>query len=328
MAEIIATKFGASNADENSFDEGSYTTSIASSITDYKYEHGRRYHAYQEGRYVLPNDEVEQNRMDLQYHAMRLAFGNKPFFAPVDKDLKRVLDVGTGTGIWVEDVADFYPEAEVYGIDLSPIQPRWSAPKVKYQVDDVEQPWTYPPSHFDLIHTRIMLGSLRDWPFFFTQCLKHLRPGGYIECQELSVNARTDDNSLPEESALTAWCNNQQEGMRKLGMELMVTGDMIKKQMHEAGFVEVEVKEFKIPIGQWPKDPKMRETGAFQLVAMLEGIGGLTMALWTRFLGWKREDVEDELVKVKLEMQSKRVHSYWPTYAVYGRKSAEEDGAT
>ena len=159
-----------------------------------------------------------------------------------------------------------------------------------------------------------MLGSLRDWPFFFTQCLKHLRPGGYIECQELSVNARTDDNSLPEKSALTAWCNNQQEGMKKLGMELMVTGDMIKKQMHEAGFVEVEVKEFKIPIGQWPKDPKMRETGAFQLVAMLEGIGGLTMALWTRFLGWKKEDVEDELVKVKLEMQSKRVHAYWPTY--------------
>ena len=116
MAENTATKFDASNADENTFDEGSYTTSIASSITDYKYEHGRRYHAYQEGRYVLPNDEDEQNRMDLQYHAMRLAFGNKPFFAPVDKDLKRTLDVGTGTGIWVEDVGPyahpFQPETD------------------------------------------------------------------------------------------------------------------------------------------------------------------------------------------------------------------------
>ena len=128
------------------------------------------------------------------------------------------------------------------------------------------------------------------------------------------MDARTDDDSLPENSALTAWCNNQYDAMKTIGMELKVTGDMIKKQMLEVGFVDVEVKEFKTPIGQWPQDEKMRETGAFQLVAMLEGIGGLTMALWTRFLGWKREDVEDELVKVKKEMQSKNVHSYWPTY--------------
>lgn len=55
----------------------SYTTSLASSVTAYKYEHGRRYHAYQEGSmctvntgfwhllmpiegYILPNDEVWQ----------------------------------------------------------------------------------------------------------------------------------------------------------------------------------------------------------------------------------------------------------------------------
>ncbi|KAL8810401.1 MAG: hypothetical protein Q9223_002469 [Gallowayella weberi] len=320
MAEPIAAHSDGSNADDDSYDdEGSYTTSIASSITEYKYEHGRRYHAYQEGRYVLPNDEEEQNRMNLQYHAQRLTYGDKPFFAPVEKDMKRVLDVGTGTGIWVEDV---------YGIDLSPIQPRWSAPNVKYQVDDVEQPWTFPNSYFDFVHARIMLGSLRDWPLFFTQSFKHLRPGGYVECQEISVEARTDDNSLPENSALTAWCKNQVEAMAKIGMELTVTGDKIKKQMLDAGFVDVVVKEFKIPIGQWAKDSKMREIGAFQLVAMLEGIGGLTMALWTRFLGWKKEDVEDELVKVRREMQSKSVHSYWPTYAVYGRKPVEQDAGS
>lgn len=102
--------------------------------------------------------------------------------------------------------------------------------------------------------------------------------------------------------------------MWKIGMELKITGNMIKDQMVGAGFVDVVVKEFKTPIGQWPKDPKMRETGAFQLVAMLEGIGGLTMALWTRLLGWKKDDVEEELVKVRKEMQSTSVHSYWPTY--------------
>ena len=107
MIDHIAVQINACNTDADFFDEGSYTTSIVSSITDYKYEHGRRYHAYQEGRYLLPNDEVEQNRMDLQYHAVRLVFGDKLFFAPLEKDMKRVLDVGTGTGIWVEDVGGY-----------------------------------------------------------------------------------------------------------------------------------------------------------------------------------------------------------------------------
>lgn len=97
MAAPIAVEPNNGAQDDGQYEAGSYTTSIASSITDYKYEHGRRYHAYQEGRYALPNDEDEQNRMELQYHAMRLAFGDKPFFAPVAK-LERVLDAGTGTG--------------------------------------------------------------------------------------------------------------------------------------------------------------------------------------------------------------------------------------
>ena len=41
----------------------SFTTSLNSSVTDYKYEHGRRYHAYQEGKYVLPNDDAEIQRL-------------------------------------------------------------------------------------------------------------------------------------------------------------------------------------------------------------------------------------------------------------------------
>ena len=40
-----------------------------------------------------------------------------------DSKVKRVLDVGTGTGIWAIDYADEHPDAKVIGVDLSPIQP-------------------------------------------------------------------------------------------------------------------------------------------------------------------------------------------------------------
>lgn len=39
------------------------STSIHSTVTDYKFEHGRRYHAYDEEKYPLPNDDDEINRL-------------------------------------------------------------------------------------------------------------------------------------------------------------------------------------------------------------------------------------------------------------------------
>lgn len=38
------------------------------------------------------------------------------------------MDVGTGTGIWAIDMADRFPNAQVKGIDFSPIQPNWVPP--------------------------------------------------------------------------------------------------------------------------------------------------------------------------------------------------------
>ncbi|KAG6995671.1 hypothetical protein G7Y79_00043g079550 [Physcia stellaris] len=274
-------------------DDSSYTTSIASSITNYKYEHGRRYHAYQEGRYILPNDEQEQERLDIQYHAVRLAYGDKTFLAPIT-DPQRVLDVGTGTGIWAMDFADLYPNAE-------------------FEVDDLEQQWTFPPDHFDFIHGRILNASVRDWP-------RHCKPGGWMEAQEISVDAKTDDNSFPEDSLIRRWCELQEEAAQNMGITLLLSGEGIKEHMENAGFQNVEVRGFKIPIGPWPADKKLKEVGIFQLAGMLEGMESLTLALWTRYLGWDEKEVAVFLTGVKKEWRSAKVHSYWPLYSVYGQK--------
>jgi len=43
--------------------------------------------------------------------------------APLDKPAK-VLDIGTGTGLWAMEMGDQYPECEITGVDLSPVQPQ------------------------------------------------------------------------------------------------------------------------------------------------------------------------------------------------------------
>lgn len=58
----MKTVIGADEYDSTygSDNESTRSASITSSIVGYKYENGRRYHAYRKGAYYLPNGEAEQ----------------------------------------------------------------------------------------------------------------------------------------------------------------------------------------------------------------------------------------------------------------------------
>ena len=81
-----------------------------------------------ENKNPMPTDEVEQDRLDLQHEMLLSLLGNKLYLAPIAANPQKILDVGTGTGIWAIDMADRFPSAEVIGTDLSPIQPTWVPP--------------------------------------------------------------------------------------------------------------------------------------------------------------------------------------------------------
>jgi cyclopropane fatty-acyl-phospholipid synthase-like methyltransferase len=63
--------------------------------------------------------------MDLHHEIMILLLQGELHKTPMLVNPQNILDVGTGTGIWAIDMADKYPSAEVLGIDLSPLQPKW-----------------------------------------------------------------------------------------------------------------------------------------------------------------------------------------------------------
>ena len=86
--------------------ESTATTSVTSSIFSFTYANGRRYHSDRfKNQYFLPNDENEQDRLDLYHHIFLSLLGGKLYTAPLDNP-QMVLDVGTGTGIWAIDFAE------------------------------------------------------------------------------------------------------------------------------------------------------------------------------------------------------------------------------
>ncbi|KAJ0270923.1 hypothetical protein COL940_011318 [Colletotrichum noveboracense] len=101
----------------------SSSASVSSSILDYRTENGRTYHRYKDGKYSYPNDETENDRLEMQHNLFLVTYDNKLGTAPPNDtslgvEVKRVLDVGTGTGVWAVEFGDEHPEAERPG-------PRW-----------------------------------------------------------------------------------------------------------------------------------------------------------------------------------------------------------
>ncbi|KAK1723941.1 hypothetical protein CaCOL14_011442 [Colletotrichum acutatum] len=319
--------------DDSSSDHGSSfassTTSLNSSIFQHRLENGRTYHKYKDGKYHWPNDEKESDRLDLQHNLFLLTFHFKLGLAPPsaqDSGVKRVLDVGTGTGLWAIEFADEHPEAEVYGVDLSPVQTSAVPPNAKFEVDDIEEPWTYHVP-FDYIHTRMMTSSVSDWSKLFKQAFKHLEPGGYLEIQEADLHPHCDDGTLKPDHAMTKWLKLLGEAMEIFGRPFVDIPGLVAV-MEEVGFVDVTIETYKWPINEWPKDSHYKEIGTWTHANFMEGLEAWTLAPYTRALNWTKEEVFVFLAEVRSNLKNRNIHAYWPIYSIYGRKPGEKKKTT
>lgn len=133
-----------------------------------------------------------------------------------------------------------------------------------------------------------------------------------MESQEFDLIALSDDNSLPPNSAIEQWCSLLASGALSGGIQLRLKPAQLETAMKDAGFVDVKVQEFKLPIGLWPAKPNLREAGKFALGSMLAGLHGISLAIFTRFLKWDVEEMEVLLERVRNEWKLRAVHSYWP----------------
>ncbi|KAK6345717.1 hypothetical protein TWF718_007626 [Orbilia javanica] len=310
------------------FDEGGITStaaSLASQITDYRYENGRRYHAYHghsgSGSYWAPNDEAQQNQEEIFHLVYTLRLNGDLFLAPVEMDTPRqkVLDLGTGNGIWCIDMAHQFPQSEIIGNDLSPIQPTYVPPNVQYEIDDFNDEWVHPANHFDFIHGRALYGSVKNWDQLLRKVHHALKPGGWWESVETVVEFQCDDGSLPEDSVVKHWVSIMRIACERAGTSFDVAG-RVKGWCEAAGFEEVTQKVFKLPIGPWPKDKYEKALGSYNLANMLSACDGFSLHLLTKYYGMSVEELDDMMSKVKAEMKNKKYHSYFRMYVCYARK--------
>lgn len=140
---------------------------------------------------------------------------------------------------------------------------------------------------------------------------RNLQPGGYFEFQDNDFPIRADDDSLSESSSLFRWSTLLIDASASLGRPINVA-HKYKDLMQAAGFVDIEERIYKWPQNWWPKDPKYKEIGMWTLANLDDGLEGLSLALFTRGLGWSKEEVLAFLIDVRKDIRNLKIHAYWP----------------
>ncbi|KAK2041972.1 methyltransferase [Colletotrichum somersetense] len=304
------------------------TESVSSSIWDFRLENGRTYHSYKEGKYVVPNDEQEIDRLDLQHNlwlrTLDGRMGNAPPAEP-GSSVGRVLDVGTGSGIWAVDFGDEHPEATVVGVDLSPVPLSFVPPNVRFEIDDIEEPWTF-SEPFDYIHSRMMTGSIKDWEKYIKACFHNLKPGGYLELNDANGIPMSDDGTLTEDTSYMKAVRLWVKGLEAMGLHFE-DFSRLEGVMRGVGFEDIHVKRFKWPTNTWPKDRKYKELGMWNHENISPSWEGFLMAPLTRGLNWTREEVLVLAMEMRKDAANRNIHAYYEMWSIYGRKpfKPEED---
>ncbi|RDW80243.1 S-adenosyl-L-methionine-dependent methyltransferase-21 [Coleophoma cylindrospora] len=331
----------------------SLTETLNSEIAKGVSEYGRTYAAYGNEEYGLPIDEAELDRIDMSHAKYKMLLEKKLCLAPISDHPQRILDLGTGTGmairsfvlsdingaaqvsgpwIWLRSIhrqrcVSKMPDPErrsglqeqVYGVDIAPTQPQWVLPNCRFEIDDIEMLWTWRKESFDLIYARDLLLSIRDWPKLVHQCYEHVKPGGYVELHCVYPKLFCDDESTPYDSGLMEFSRTALKASAAMGTPLAACVEY-KSYLEAAGFENVVETRFKLPSAPWPRDPRLKLIGAFELHNLLNGLSAMSLRMFSRAFGWTREQTEVFLVKVRKDLKDLRHHSYYEFIVVHGRK--------
>ncbi|KAF7303053.1 S-adenosyl-L-methionine-dependent methyltransferase [Mycena kentingensis (nom. inval.)] len=226
----------------------------------------RVYQEYPGSQYELPTDAPERDRLALQYQILKELFANRVVYAPVElQNGDRVLDAGTGPGLWVADLAAASAgtvELELVGVDIERrLFPDPAPPNARFLVHsilDLPQEWS---DTFTLVNQRFLIIALtrEEWVRALKELYRVVKPGGWVQFLEPIVwGLREEQLQMGDDVYERRPCMEKVVAMyravaRLRGLDVDV-GYRLESMLAEAGFVEVRSECQSAKVGRWGGD--------------------------------------------------------------------------
>lgn len=205
-----------------------------------------------ENTYFIHDSGAELARLVEQERFFQKALGG---LIPEQPDLPaflapfhRVLDVASGSGGWVLEMARHYPHLEVIGFDIDARMIAYANTQAQvagfdnasFRVMNAAEPLDFPDDCFDLVNARFMavIGAAA-WPRVTRELYRITRPGGIIRLTETEQYSISNSPSFERLSAAFL------EAERRAGLALTqgpTSGQtvMLGRFLRDAGCVNIQ----------------------------------------------------------------------------------------
>ncbi|BFZ65027.1 hypothetical protein YB2330_006190 [Saitoella coloradoensis] len=200
--------------------------------------------------YALPRDLAETSRLNKQ-HFLILRYQEtllEPHI-PLDQ-ASSILDIGTGTGIWLEELAKEVPsDTQLDGVDPSSKQfPKHTFPNV-HLFEAPALPMRELPEflrkQYDIVHLRLLTCGLteQDYPGVLANVFDILTPGGWMQWVELIVTGKGTGNET-----FKKWARLTNAAPHVLGRSID-SAQEIPNVLHGSSFENIKVRRFNFHFG-------------------------------------------------------------------------------
>ena len=191
----------------------------------------------------MPKDEREGDRLNLQHHLLKVAAqGN--YRAPL-RQVRAILDVACGTGIWAREMAQAFPDARVVGFDYdrSPLEralavlgPSGQFPSnFRFVEANMFERFPFENEAFDYTFSRFLVVATPTdkWPHIAREMARVTRPGGYVEMVDMQQFPVTQSPAYNR--VLTAAADMVKQRGMQTGVE-----QTLKGYLEQAGLQRVQ----------------------------------------------------------------------------------------
>lgn len=148
--------------------------------------------------------------------------------------------------------------------------------------------------------------------------IRSLRPGGWIEFQELLGRPFCDDNTMKEDDPFKLLYELAGEAYQQLGFSTSLPAEL-EPMLIAAGFINIHCKVIKVPIGTWAKDKTLRLVGLYQKTAVTDFISTLAGRPF-KALGLSEEEAQVRLAYARQALDDPKIHRYFNYYYWYAQK--------
>jgi len=149
----------------------------------------------------------ELTRLALQDQMLTNAMGGVLPEQTDPKAFQRVLDVACGTGGWLIEMAQTYPEMSLVGIDISQRTIKYAQRQaeahqvqnqVKFYIMDGLSKLDFPAASFDMVNLRLGVSFLRtwDWANMLRELLRITRSGGTVRITDGDIIYQSNSPAL------------------------------------------------------------------------------------------------------------------------------------